>query len=83
MKERIIKGVKEIIVVVMMMVMMIGCSKKEEPAAPTTTPGVTKKIAFVSYRDGNYEIYKMDADGSNVVRLTNNSADDGDPDWEP
>ena len=29
-----------------------------------------KRIAFVSYRDGNAEIYGMDTDGGNLVRLT-------------
>src|SRR3989338_3814448 len=39
---------------------------------------VTKfKIAFYSYRDGNYEIYIMDADGANQKNLTNNEKDDG------
>ena len=35
------------------------------------------KIAFSSDRDGNGEIYVMDADGSNLTRLTNNPANDG------
>ena len=30
------------------------------------------RIAFVSHRDGNWEIYAMDADGRNQRRLTNN-----------
>ena len=33
---------------------------------------VTGKIAFCSDRDGNWEIYTMDADGSNQTNLTNN-----------
>jgi len=37
----------------------------------------TKKIAFTSKRDGNYEIYVMNADGSEQINLTNNPADDG------
>jgi uncharacterized repeat protein (TIGR01451 family) len=32
------------------------------------------KITFSSNRDGNYDIYMMDADGSNLVQLTNNGA---------
>ena len=40
------------------------------------------KIAFVSNRDGNREIYVMNAvDGSDQTRLTNNPAFDGFPDW--
>jgi dipeptidyl aminopeptidase/acylaminoacyl peptidase len=40
-----------------------------------------KKIAFVSDRDGNDEIYVMNADGTNQVNITNNPANDQDPDW--
>ena len=41
------------------------------------------KIAFYSYRDGNFEIYVMNADGTGVQNLTNNSADDVGPVWSP
>ena len=41
------------------------------------------KIAFDTDRDGNYEIYVMDADGSNQTNLTNNPAQDGYPSWSP
>jgi dipeptidyl aminopeptidase/acylaminoacyl peptidase len=34
------------------------------------------KIAFHSSRDGNFEIYVMNADGSNPTRLTGNAAGD-------
>jgi hypothetical protein len=40
-------------------------------------------IAFVSTRDGNGEIYVMNADGSNPRRLTNYPLWDGFPDWSP
>ena len=40
-------------------------------------------LVFVSYRDGNGEIYSMAADGSKQLRLTNNEADDVTPDWSP
>ena len=46
-------------------------------------PNVTGKIAFMSDRDGNLEIYVMNADGSNPIRLTNNLAYDGAPAWSP
>ncbi len=32
------------------------------------------RIAFVSNRDGNYEIYVMNADGTGQARVTNNAA---------
>jgi len=41
------------------------------------------QIAFTSKRDGNYEIYVMDADGNNQRNLTNNPAGDMDPAWSP
>src|SRR5205085_11203593 len=34
------------------------------------------KIAFESNRDGNYEIYEMNADGSDQKRITDNGAND-------
>ena len=39
------------------------------------------RIAFSSERDGNWEIYVMDADGGNPQKLTNNPHDDTDPAW--
>ena len=41
------------------------------------------EIAFVSDRDGNYEIYVMDANGSNQERLTYNIYSDRRPAWSP
>ncbi len=41
------------------------------------------KIAFSSTRDGNSEIYIMDGDGGNQVRLTNDPARDHQPSWSP
>ena len=37
------------------------------------------KIAFASDRDGNFEIYSMNADSTNQTRLTNNPAIDSSP----
>ena len=42
-----------------------------------------KTIAFASERDGNSEIYVMDADGRNQTRLTRKLAHDRDPVWSP
>lgn len=41
------------------------------------------KIAFVSDRDGNSEIYTMNSDGSNQLRVTNSTAGDFQPTWSP
>ncbi len=42
-----------------------------------------RQLAFRSNRDGNDEIYVMDADGRNVRRLTNHPASDWNPSWSP
>ncbi|MCH7984312.1 MAG: PD40 domain-containing protein, partial [Chloroflexi bacterium] len=50
---------------------------------PSWSPD-SRKIVFVTERDGNNEIYVMDADGSNQMRLTNNRiAADTAPAWSP
>jgi TolB protein len=49
---------------------------------PTFSPD-GKRIAFGSDRDGNYEIYVMDADGGHPTRLTENESMDLRPAWSP
>jgi Tol biopolymer transport system component/Flp pilus assembly protein TadD len=44
---------------------------------------VRARIAFVSMRDGNMEIYSMNTDGTQLVRLTDNPAYDTEPHWSP
>lgn len=52
--------------------------------AEAASPGENGKIAFESKRDGNFEIYAMDPDGSNQANLSNNpSAYDYDPAFSP
>ncbi|HET9709430.1 MAG TPA: Ig-like domain-containing protein [Gemmatimonadales bacterium] len=41
------------------------------------------KLAFISWRDGNAEIYVMNADGSGQVNLTNSPWSDASPAWRP
>ena len=45
----------------------------------TAVPQEHSRIAFHSNRDGNWEIYVMNADGSGQTRLTDNLAGDGGP----
>lgn len=42
---------------------------------------ITKKIAFASKRDGNFEIYTVNDDGADLKRLTNSKNDDLKPQW--
>lgn len=41
------------------------------------------KIAFASQRDGNSEIYTMNANGTSQVNISNNPAHDLHPSWSP
>lgn len=52
------------------------------PATPAGLNG-EGRIAFVSDRDGNLEIYLMNADGSRQVNLTNHLSNDWQPTWSP
>jgi Tol biopolymer transport system component len=59
-----------------------GQFKDNRDTQPSWSPD-GKWIVFVSYRDGNAEIYKMTPDGKNQTRLTQNPAQDQDPSWSP
>jgi dipeptidyl aminopeptidase/acylaminoacyl peptidase len=52
-----------------------------EETSQAVFPGANGKIAFMSPRDGHFEIYTMNADGTNQTRITNNVASF--PAWSP
>src|SRR5215216_2167391 len=71
------------------LVLVAGCGggsagAPSEPGAPSD-----RGILFSSKRDGDFDIYVMEADGGNVRKLTKNEsegeneADDGSPSWSP
>lgn len=41
------------------------------------------QIAFAAEKDGNWDIYYMDADGTNITRLTSHPTEDVYPSWSP
>ena len=51
--------------------------------AHATFPGANGRIAFVSDRDGNFEIYTMNPDGSEQTRLTTSEGIERNPSWSP
>jgi TolB protein len=50
--------------------------------APSWSPD-GRQIVFYSERDGDAEIYVMNADGSDVRRMTDRPSDEGYPSWSP
>ncbi len=42
-----------------------------------------QQIAYISKDDGNFELYRVNRDGSGKVRLTNDAHSDGLPAWSP
>jgi Tol biopolymer transport system component len=57
-----------------------GCSTIVTIGRPA---GAAPRVVFESNRDGNLEIYSMNEDGSDVTRLTFDSAIDANPAWSP
>jgi dipeptidyl aminopeptidase/acylaminoacyl peptidase len=51
-------------------------------SSPAWSPDGTK-LAFASFRPGNYDVYVMNADGSGQTRLTADPGHEGAPDWSP
>jgi len=57
-------------------------ANREPDWSPRLAPG-GRRLAFVSRRDGNSEIYLMALPVGNVLNLTNHPAADYEPDWSP
>jgi len=54
----------------------------EHGMSPSWSPD-DRQIAYASNRDGKFQIYAMNSDGTNVRRLTNNKAEESSPAWAP
>jgi len=69
----------------LLIILAAGCvreqvpTSQQKPVAPAASPADADRIAFCSNRDGNFEIYVMNADGSAPLRLTNDPAEDTSP----
>jgi len=72
--------------------LLSGCSEPNQPVSPkshvpqfsqTAANGGAGKITFYSNRDGHFEIFVMNADGSDDIKLTHNSGDDYLPLFSP
>jgi TolB protein len=54
----------------------------EEDTAPALSPN-GEQVVFMSRREGNWDIYLINVDGSNLQRLSSDEAEDGLPVWSP
>ena len=54
-----------------------------EPAQAGSFPGKNGRIAFLTTRDGNQEIYSMKSDGTDQTNLTKNPRNDEAPSYSP
>jgi Tol biopolymer transport system component len=73
-------------VIVIIFILIFGSSdllSQQRPASLENTLYLHTRIAFASNRDGNFEIYIMDADGSRQTNLTNSPTADEYPSWSP
>ena len=60
----------------------VGVDRSSVPSQ-IPRPRLNTKIAFSSERDGNKEIYVMNADGSGQTRITDDPGYDSSPSWSP
>jgi uncharacterized protein YjdB len=61
---------------------LAGLRRATADTGSATDPAISpdgSRVAFVSTRDGNPEVYVMDADGTNLTRVTNDPQPDGRP----
>ncbi len=88
-RQRVFAGVGVVLAVVLIVVSwLFAACTRATLSEPTTDIGANVdsapgRIAFVSDRDGDAEIFVMNADGTGVEQLTENEYRDYDPAWAP
>ena len=79
----------KLFVAVLLSPLVTGCQDARAPLEPPVAhldigpQNATGRIAFVSNRDGNFEIYVMNPDGSGQTNVTNSPQPDFQPAWSP
>lgn len=72
--------------ILLILLLTVACSSPVAETAENVLPAAPEPISglvFTSERDGNWEIYRMDVDGRNVVRLTETDISEGGASWSP
>src|SRR5581483_7119049 len=62
---------------------LLATAVSVHPPTVGATTGAFGKISFTSFRDGDYEIYAMNDDGSGLDYLTGDPGSDAYPAWSP
>jgi len=87
--KRIAKRVLAVFIVAVAAVTVSGCFPNlmaQQQQSVKTDPVYSPdglKIAFISTHDGDPEIFVMNADGTGLRKLTDNTAVDAAPTWSP
>ncbi|MFO7659107.1 MAG: hypothetical protein R6W78_18755 [Bacteroidales bacterium] len=84
--KKIIRFNYLIILLITGTILFISCSKnsdKDEEDNKKEEQPLTGKFAFVSYDDNDGEIYTVNADGTDLRKLTDNNVNDIQPAWSP
>ncbi|MBD3306957.1 hypothetical protein GF339_11075, partial [candidate division KSB3 bacterium] len=80
------RGIISLVSLVFTLICVSGTAMLPETFAAdqsATTPQLQGKIVFQSDRDGDWEIFAMNADQTNLVQLTHNRLADEYPVWSP
>ncbi|NDJ78988.1 MAG: hypothetical protein GYB65_22280 [Chloroflexi bacterium] len=78
------KRATTVVLLALTLVVVLGLGGTSAAQSESRRPQLADgELVFVSERDGNAELYAMQADGSNLRRLTNNPALDAFPTWSP
>ena len=64
-----------LLVLALAALLVLSCSDGDDPSQA--------RIAFISERDGNAELYVINADGSGLKRLTETEGGESFPSWSP
>lgn len=81
-----VRNASSLLIWTLIIVCYTGCKDGPKSIAETSNTKITEpigKIAFTSNRDGNREIYLMDADGSNLQNISQHPAMEYGNSWSP